>query len=60
MVLSRRLCPLQSAASTTEGKCALLQFAAARDWRISSVGAYRCREANIVRAFCQRPPKKRA
>jgi hypothetical protein len=38
IALSRRLCPLLTAVSTTEERSAMLQFAAARDWRISSVG----------------------
>ena len=41
IALSRRLCPLLTAVSTTEERSAMLQFAAARDWRISSVVAMR-------------------
>jgi len=41
MVLSRRPCPLPCAASSTEKRSGMLQFAAARDWRISSVVAMR-------------------
>jgi hypothetical protein len=37
MVLSRRPCSLPSAALTTEERKWQLEFAAARDWRISSV-----------------------